>query len=319
MNKHIFLCSEEYLKKYSHNLTFNVYVKDYSKPNNIGENITSQAKFVLNNENFKTNIIKVLDKLHITYVCKCDGFYDFSSEIQMPEKDITINILLTPKVDNLPLDEEIQIIKTQEDIEKRIANNEPIILTNDVKLENCLVIENDKVCNIDLNGHTITAGKFRENNGQIEQGNSDSYVFWNKGGKLIISGNGKVVAQSAKYSMAVWCQGGETVINGGDFYNSGEGSDLIYASKTGNIVINNGYFESCVQQNVPGTKNKRSALNVRDADYKSGSASITVFGGTFLEFDPMNNLSEGENTNYVAEGHSSVENGNLFDVLINLY
>lgn len=314
MDNNIFLFSKEYLKKYSHNITFNVCVKDYSKPNNIGENITSQAKFVLNNENFDTNIIKVLDKLHINYVCKCDGYFDVSGEIVMPAKDVTIDILLTPAIEHLPLDEEIHSIKTQEDIEKRIANGEPIILTSDIKLNNTLVIETGKVCNIDLNGHTISAGVFTESNGNIGHGNSDSFVFWNKGGKLIISGNGKVVAQSANYSMAVWGQDGETIINGGNFYNNGEGSDLIYASKTGNIIINGGYFEACVQQNVPGTKNKRSALNVRDADYKSGSASITVYGGSFLEFDPMNNLSEGENTNYVAEGRASFANDNVFNV-----
>ena len=43
-------------------------------------------------------------------------------------------------------------------------------------------------------------------------------------------------------------------------------------------------------------------MNLKD---DTGS-SIVVKGGTFFEFDPANNLSEGEGTNFVADGYKSV-------------
>lgn len=136
-------------------------------------------------------------------------------------------------------------------------------------------------------------------------GQTDSYVFWVKdGATLTIEGEGTIVSQAAKYSMAVWAQGGNVVINGGNFYNNGEGSDLIYASAGGHVTINGGKFVACLKQaGVDGTKEERSALNIKDAD--RNTSSITVTGGTFFHFDPANNTSEGPNTNFVAAGHTS--------------
>ena len=34
-----------------------------------------------------------------------------------------------------------------------------------------------------------------------------------------------------------------------------------------------------------------------------GTSKITVYGGRFYGFDPANNVSEGPNTNFVAEGY----------------
>ena len=104
--------------------------------------------------------------------------------------------------------------------------------------------------------------------------------------------------------MAVWSDGGSVTINGGKFYNGGDGCDLIYASAGGNIKIYGGEFHATERSgDVPGTKNRFSALNLKD---KSGS-SITVYGGTFYGFNPANNVSEGPNTNFVAEGYESKE------------
>ena len=51
--------------------------------------------------------------------------------------------------------------------------------------------------------------------------------------------------------------------------------------------------------------NLRFLINCLDANYKSGKANIIVKGGTFYEFDPADNASEGAHTNYVAEGYES--------------
>ena len=181
-----------------------------------------------------------------------------------------------------------------------------VTLTDHVALTNSLVI--DKDVTIDLNGKNLTGGLFTESEGAMTAGQTDSYVFWVKDGKsLTIEGEGTIVSQAAKYSMAVWAQGGNVVINGGNFYNNGEGSDLIYASAGGKVTINGGKFVACEKQaGVDGTKEERSALNVKDADYKAGTSNIVVNGGTFFHFNPANNTSEGPNTNFVADGYKSV-------------
>ena len=56
-------------------------------------------------------------------------------------------------------------------------------------------------------------------------------------------------------------------------------------------------------EGVPGTRNEYCALNIKDADRKT--SSIIVKGGTFYNFNPANNFSEGPNTNFVANGYTS--------------
>jgi hypothetical protein len=160
---------------------------------------------------------------------------------------------------------------------------------------------------ISLNNQTLTGELFTESNGQILEGSSDSYAIWVKeGGEITIEGNGEIRSQDARYSMAVWAQGGTVIINGGKFINGGKGSDLIYASAGGQVIINGGEFYPCeMQAGVPGTANKYTALNIKDKD--RDTSSIIVYGGKFYNFNPADNLSEGPNTNFVAEGYESVE------------
>ena len=163
----------------------------------------------------------------------------------------------------------------------------------------------------------MTAPVFAESNGAVLEGDSDSYVFWVKeGATLTINGEGTVAAQNAKYSIAVWAQGGNVVINGGTYTNAGEGADLIYASAGGNVVINGGEFVACPKQaGVDGTLNAYSALNVKDADYRSGASDIVVYGGKFFQFNPADNASEGAGTNFVAAGYKSVADGEWYNVV----
>ena len=190
-----------------------------------------------------------------------------------------------------------------------------VTLTKDLTLSAPVQVANDLV--VDLNGYTLTAPVFAESNGAVLEGDSDSYVFWVKeGATLTINGEGTVAAQNAKYSIAVWAQGGNVVINGGTYTNAGEGADLIYASAGGNVVINGGEFVACPKQaGVDGTLNAYSALNVKDADYRSGASNIVVYGGKFFQFNPADNVSEGANTNFCAEGYVAVANGEWYNVI----
>ena len=188
-------------------------------------------------------------------------------------------------------------------------DGETITLTQDVN-QTC-VIDGKKVT-VDLNGHTLTGGLFAESNGEMNEGATDSYGFWVKnGGELTVTGNGAVKTQACNYSIAVWAQGGKVTIQNGAFENFGEGSDLIYASANGHVVINGGEFKACEKQTgVEGTENKYSVLNLRD---NTGS-SILVNAGKFYKFNPADNLSENPKVNFVAEGKTVEQDGDWFIV-----
>lgn len=104
---------------------------------------------------------------------------------------------------------------------------------------------------------------------------------------------------------AIWVNSpdAKVIINGGNFKINGLAQDdtghidLIYCSQ-GQIEINGGYFE--------GADNTVWLLNCKDANYKNNTAHIIVKGGSFVNFDPSNCISEGENTNFVAEGYTVV-------------
>jgi hypothetical protein len=196
--------------------------------------------------------------------------------------------------------------KSEEDEDSEPLWGGDVTLKKNYSLSAPVVLTEGQSCTVKLNGKALTAPVFTESNGEVIEGNSDSYVFWTKGGELIIDGDGRVEAQEAQYSMAVWAQGGKVTINGGEFYNHGDGCDLIYASNGGQVEIHGGEFHATERSGeVPGTKNRFSALNIKDAD--RGTASIVVYGGKFFGFDPANNVSEGPDTNFVADGYKSVE------------
>ena len=192
------------------------------------------------------------------------------------------------------------------DFKNHIKEGGEIIMTTSINLDKEPAVIETKMF-IDLNNKTITGGVFAESGGTVNEGNTDSYAFWVKeGGELIINGDGIVKSQDAQYSMAVWAQGGKVTINGGKFYNEGEGSDLIYASAGGKVYIYGGeFYPNKKQEGVDGTANPYSALNIKDKD--RDTSSIVVYGGKFYNFNPADNKSEGPNTNFVAEGYKSVE------------
>ena len=179
-------------------------------------------------------------------------------------------------------------------------NGDVIALQNDLINAgdaNNLVVNADNVT-LDLNGHTYSASG---SNGAIQV----------LGGTTVLTGDGKVNADlgSDNYSMAVWAKDGKVVINGGVYTNatdfSDRGTDLIYASENGIIEINGGTFEAAKPE---------WTLNVKDADYKAGTANIIVKGGSFKNFDPANNKAEGPGTNFVALGYESIKEGDYYIV-----
>lgn len=138
-------------------------------------------------------------------------------------------------------------------------------------------------------------------------------VFKVTAGTLTLDGQGTINGLGANaYSMAVWAtENGKIVINDGHFTNIGASSDfdsehfdLIYASGNGQIEINGGEFEC---------ETPAWILNIKDKDRET--ASIVVKGGKFHGFNPADCASEGEHTNFVAEGYKVVEENGVFVVM----
>ena len=102
-------------------------------------------------------------------------------------------------------------------------------------------------------------------------------------------------------------------VNGGFYHGGG----TVFNVEKGTLIVNGGFFQ--VTPDIK-TKDYRYTLNCIDDNYKNGSANIIVKGGTFVNFDPSNNLAEGENTNFVAPGYKVISetqsNGDIWYTVV---
>ena len=182
-------------------------------------------------------------------------------------------------------------------------NEDMITVLQDVSVPNGgIVLDKDKEITIDLNGKTISA----------EEDTVGDGVFHITAGTLILEdsseGEGTVNGLGENnWSIGIWADGGDLIINGGSYTNVGAGDDdhydLIYVSKTSQVEINGGTFKC----HTPAW-----TLNQKDANRET--SSIAVKGGSFYQFDPDNNSAEGEGTSFVAEGYVSEKDGDNYIV-----
>ena len=185
-------------------------------------------------------------------------------------------------------------------------------LTSNIEIATPIIINTTGEITLDLGTYSLTNQTAYDYDAC---GKNECYVFEVQAGTLNISGNGSVNAiGGSDYDMAVFANGtGKVNISGGKFTNQGQendGCDLIYVRDNAAVAISGGEF-------VAGNKSsdvsgQYVALNLRDAD--RSTASITVTGGKYYEFDPANNVSEGANTSFVAEGYSSAKEGEYYVV-----
>lgn len=133
-------------------------------------------------------------------------------------------------------------------------------------------------------------------------------------GKLTINGDGEVYCEGGAVNNAIIVeQGGHLVINGGT-YNVGKASSkksnaTIYVEgpdidgRSGTVEIHGGTFKA--EAGEDGTTSY--VLNQKDA---ITTACFTVYGGTFIGFNPANvNEAHGAITSFVAPGYKSVKVG----------
>ena len=120
-------------------------------------------------------------------------------------------------------------------------------------------------------------------------------VLVEDGATLVINGNGTIATSNGGDGYPIIANG-NLVINGGTFVSSYDANNkanaCVYAKGNGQVEIYGGRFET-----TDGT----FVLNIKDADRTT--ASIKAMGGEFVNFNPSDNASEGEHTNFVPSGY----------------
>lgn len=173
-----------------------------------------------------------------------------------------------------------------------------IDIVDDIATDVTFVIT--KTVTIDLNGCTIAMTE----NDKIGDG-----VFCVKaGGVLTINdsvGTGVIDGVGgANWDMAIWADGGQVVINGGNFTNEGASSDnpndnhfdLIYAKHGGIVQINGGTFKC---------QTPRWTLNSNNVE-ENAEGSFVVTGGKFYQYDPTDiDTDDQPVTNWCPAGYEA--------------
>lgn len=217
-------------------------------------------------------------------------------------EDITVTDIETSKA--------AQKVNTEAQLHAALANGADVVLNADITLAASAVVDNGNVL-INLNGKSLVAPS------------TDAIVVKN-GATLKIVGNGNVKAATDENSSAnaLWVKHGHVTIEGGSYYVGADGAqrnDCIYvgsaagaanaASLVSSVTITGGTFEAAKEE-----LGQYWVLNVQNDFFAAGS-DIIVKGGQYKNFDPANNTSEGANTNFVATGYKSVQNGDWYTVV----
>lgn len=226
----------------------------------------------------------------------------FNTDIAVEANKITTiigNILtdgtdINVKVDGDFADKESEI---PAELLRVLQNGGEYTLTKDLKVYRDLRVNAGADVTLNLGGKTIemVSGYEEANGAFVVEGN------------LTIEGEGTVKSTTR----AIWTWKGNTVIKGGKFIGT---SETIYASAGGKVEIFGGEFEATVLEETSFAAPQYTVLNHQD-----NNASITVYGGSFKNFNPENNFSEGANTNFCAEGCVVTENDDWFVVTYDPY
>lgn len=147
-----------------------------------------------------------------------------------------------------------------------------------------------------------------------ENGLKDNKAALQVHGDLTINGDGEVYCEGGADNNAIIVeQGGHLVINGGTYNvgaNSGKSNATIFVmgpdkyGRNGSVEINGGVFMAAAGSDSDATPATPFVLNQHD-DITVNCFSVK--GGTFIGFNPADNIADGEHTNYVAEGYRAVE------------
>ena len=272
-------------------VTGGTFKSEYAKP--IGsyakdEDLTAIGKFVYTETGCTLTFNKSIDAdlLKDGFICK----YDTTNEVYGVDTVESCEA----KIGNVYYDTLADAIAAAQD-------GNTVTLVKNVELSKTVVVT-EKSITLDLSGKTIS------NTVDIW---SDANYTWSlisvrDNGNLTINdsvGGGTLKAKENDcFTLDVYAyntnnaQNTKLTINAGTYISN---ISVVYAF-VGMVTVNGGNFS--IQQKETEGDPYRFTLNCNDKSYKNGTASITVNGGTFDQYDPRNNLAEGTGTDFVAEG-----------------
>lgn len=177
-------------------------------------------------------------------------------------------------------------------IEEAFTSGGMVSLTEDVDLQEPIEVKPGVSAILDLNGHSIIN----------KNPNTVDTVIVSQNASLIIKGNGIIDGGSgSSCNMAVYIKGGHCIIEDGTF-RVGPDKDNSWNScieiNGGILEINGGTFSTEVPYN-----GRYFVLNKKD----NSDSTISVTGGTFINYDPSNSETENPAENFVANGYKSVQ------------
>lgn len=164
---------------------------------------------------------------------------------------------------------------------------------------------------VDLNGHNITSTDVAAI--MVKAGSGASKVR-----NVNIVGNGNVSCDNGGGCVAVYVDRYAHVnINGGNYSVNGDADNAVvyiansYKTAPTVVEVNGGTYQSGDGKWVLNIKDEHRA-----SENEADNAKFIVTGGTFVGFDPSDCISEGEHTNFVADGYEcfTVEGSNEFIV-----
>ena len=136
------------------------------------------------------------------------------------------------------------------------------------------------------------------------------------GGTLTINGKGTIDCEAGNQQVyGINVNGGKVVINDGTYY----GAITAVQVQQGSLEINGGFFDMAPTCKAQVPQYAKYIVNCIDRCYKDGTATISIKGGTFVNFDPSAD-PEGAGTSYVADGYKVVSetqtNGDIWYTVV---
>ena len=180
------------------------------------------------------------------------------------------------------------------------ADNATVTMLKDAVFTDTCIVTGTVTLN--MNGRTIsnTSDIWNQDAGKW------SLISVQENGDLTITGSGTLsTKENDIYAVDVHDAASSCTIESGTFIGN---VHAVYV-RNGELTVNGGHFS--VQQKYSQEQPDEFVLNCFDANYKAGTAKITVTGGTFENFNPADCEAEGKGTNFVAKGYTvtSKKNG----------
>lgn len=209
--------------------------------------------------------------------------------------------------ENAPANVDAICVKTAEGLTAYVNNQiafesalnraDKVVLDADLELKAGVAVCNNTA--LDLNKHSITNVVDIWN---VQEGEKVVALIDVDNCTLAITADGKGSIKAKEndcYTFNVRGSG-KLVIGGGTYV----GNVSVVQVQAGEVEVKGGNFS--LAQKWPEVGNGSEYLiNLIDDAHKDGTAKAIVSGGTFVDFDPENNLAEGKGTNFCASGYGT--------------